>query len=221
MGSRGRRARRGRPQGRRDRPPEVLDAARPHPAPEREAGRSGGIVRAGPSRWRSKDESCRAPTSRGRGSRTGSPRSAIEALDRTGEVGASLPGTWLLRAEAYEALGNVDAAWDALAAGAARFPDQPEMQRQQVFKAVRLGLYREARERGVAAPVPRPTPTPTTRSRSPRRSAREGEHDEAMALLDAAIFEEGGRAAICSCRPRARRSAPTCRAPRAGSSSAP
>jgi predicted Zn-dependent protease len=121
---------------------------------------------------------------------TGAPRQAIEALDRTGEVGASLPATWLLRAEAEEALGNVDGAWNALAAGAQRFPDQPEMQRQQVFLLVRLGLFREARERGEEL---------LTRADSDADDAiaisealrQGGELDEALALIEAALLEEG------------------------------
>jgi tetratricopeptide (TPR) repeat protein len=121
---------------------------------------------------------------------TGEPALAIEALDRTGEVGASLPGTWLLRAEAYETQGNFDAAWDALAAGAARFPDQPEMQRQQVFMLVRLGLYREARERGVEL-LARADSDAVDAIAISEALRQGGEHDEAMALLDAAIFEEG------------------------------
>lgn len=78
----------------------------------------------------------------------GAPAAALVALDRSGEVGAALPGTYLLRAEAHDALGEPDDAWNALAAGAARFPDEPNLRRQQVFLLVRLGLFREARALG-------------------------------------------------------------------------
>ena len=76
------------------------------------------------------------------------PAGALAALDRTGEVGANMPGVWLLRADCYEAMGRPDDAWQALESGNARFPDQGDLRRQQVFLLVRHGLFREARELG-------------------------------------------------------------------------
>jgi len=120
---------------------------------------------------------------------TQEPDLAIAALDRTGEVGASLPGTWLLRAEAWEDLGRYDEAWTALADGAARFPDQPELQRQQVFLLVRLGLFREAREHGEAllARADAGADDAIAISEALRHS---GETDEALTILESAMLKE-------------------------------
>jgi tetratricopeptide (TPR) repeat protein len=121
---------------------------------------------------------------------TKEPALAIAALDRTGEVGASLPGTWLLRAEAWEAQGNVDEAWAALAAGAARFPDQPELHRQQVFLLVRLGLFREARERGELL-IARPDADADDAVAISEALRHGGETDEALAILESAMLRAG------------------------------
>ncbi len=118
-----------------------------------------------------------------------SPNEAIAALDRAGEVGANLPGAWLLRAEAHEAAARPDSAWDALAAGAARFPDQPELQRQQVFLLVRLGLFREARTRGEAL-LARPDSDADDAIAISEALRRGGETEQAATLLEAALLEE-------------------------------
>lgn len=118
------------------------------------------------------------------------PQGALDALDRSGEVGASLPGAWLLRAEACEALGRYDAAWSALDTGALRFPDQADLRRQQVFLLVRLGLYREARERGesLLARADAGIDDAVAISEALRRG---GETREAMTILEAALLQEG------------------------------
>ncbi len=121
---------------------------------------------------------------------TREPELAIAALDRTGEVGASLPGTWLLRAEAWEMQGGYDEAWNALAAGAARFPDQPEMQRQQVFLLVRLGLFREAREWGEVL-LARPDADADDAVAISEALRHGGETDEALTILESAMLQEG------------------------------
>jgi len=121
---------------------------------------------------------------------TQEPELAIAALDRTGEVGASLPGTWLLRAEAWEAQGRYDLTWTALADGAARFPDQAELQRQQVFLLVRLGLFREARERGEVL-LARPDADADDAVAISEALRHGGETDEALTILESAMLQEG------------------------------
>lgn len=118
------------------------------------------------------------------------PEQALAALARTGEVGAGLPGTWLLRAEAHEALGQPDEAWAALSEGAARFPDQGELERQKVFLLVRLGLFREARERGEAL-LTRADADADDAVAISEALRRSGEAMEAMTILEAALLQEG------------------------------
>ena len=115
---------------------------------------------------------------------------ALDALDRTGEIGASLPGTWLLRAEASEALSRFDDAWSALDEGARRFPDQPDLRRQQVFLLVRLGLFREARAFGESL-LARPGADADDAVAISEALRRGGETEEAMIILEAALLEEG------------------------------
>lgn len=118
----------------------------------------------------------------------GAPGAALAALDRAGEVGAAQPGSWLLRAECQERLGDADAALAALEAGATRFPARTELARQQVFLLVRLGLFREARTRGEAL---------LARAEAGREDAlaiaealrRSGEHGQALTLLQAALLQ--------------------------------
>ena len=139
------------------------------------------------------------------------PLRALAALERTGEVGRTLPGTFLLRAQAEEASGRPDRAWLALDEGARRFPDQPELARQQVFLLVRLGLFREARERGEALLV-RPDADADDAVAISEALRRGGEASQAAVILEAALLEEGedrdllvqaARAAIDAGRPRA------------------
>ena len=116
---------------------------------------------------------------------------ALAALDRAGEMGASLPGTWLLRAEAEEALGRPDGAFTALETGASRFPEQPDLRRQQVFLLVRLGLFREARERGEAL-LGRPGARSVDAVAISEALRRGGETAEAATILEAALLLDGG-----------------------------
>ncbi|MFZ5479338.1 MAG: hypothetical protein ACOZNI_21410 [Myxococcota bacterium] len=115
---------------------------------------------------------------------------ALAALDRAGDVGAGLPGTWLLRAETLGRLARFDDAFAALDAGAARFPDQPDLRRQQVFLLVRLGLFREARARGEAL-LARPDADADDAVAIAEALRRGGDTFEAMAILEAALLEEG------------------------------
>jgi tetratricopeptide (TPR) repeat protein len=118
------------------------------------------------------------------------PTAALLAIDRAGEVGAALPGTWLMRAEALEALGRPDDAFAALGSGAARFPDQPDLPRQQVFLLVRLGLFREARERGEALLL-RPDADADDAIAIAEALRRGGQTAEAMTILESALLSEG------------------------------
>lgn len=118
------------------------------------------------------------------------PSEGIAALDRSGEVGASLAGTWLLRAQAHEALGESDKAWASLESGAIRFPDQPDLRRQQVFLLVRLGLFREARARGESL-LARPDADADDAVAISEALRRGGETREAITILEAALLEEG------------------------------
>lgn len=120
----------------------------------------------------------------------GDPAGALAALDRTGEVGAGIPGAWLLRTEACGALERWDDAWAALEAGARRFPDQADLRRQQVFLLVKLGLYREARERGEAL-LARPDADADDAVAIAEALRQGGQTGEAATLLEAALLEEG------------------------------
>lgn len=75
---------------------------------------------------------------------------AIAALDAAGAAVEAISGAWLMRAHAQWQLGHHQAALDVLAAGAQRFPDNPEFRRRQVFYLVELGLYQEAARLGLA-----------------------------------------------------------------------
>lgn len=78
----------------------------------------------------------------------GAPTEARAALDRAGEAGDRLAGTWLLRARIADALDDDVGAWEALVAGGERFPDDVAFVNNQVAKLVELGLYQEAMVRG-------------------------------------------------------------------------
>jgi predicted Zn-dependent protease len=119
----------------------------------------------------------------------GEPARARVALDAAGELGASLPGTWLLRAQAEEQSGNPDGALDALQAGEARFPDRSEFPRQSVFLLVRLGLFREARESGEAL-LARPDAGTNDAVAIAEALRRGGETSEALTILEAALLRE-------------------------------
>jgi tetratricopeptide (TPR) repeat protein len=132
----------------------------------------------------------------------GDPRGALAALDRAGEVGLSLPGTYLLRAEAQEALGQGEAAWDALEAGARAFPDQAELRRRQVFLLVRLGLFREARALGEVL-LARPDSAADDAIAIAEALRRGGDASEAQAILEAALLRQGDDRALLLAAARA------------------
>lgn len=115
---------------------------------------------------------------------------AIAAIDAAGAVGAALPGTWLLRAQAEEARGRPDAAWDALTEGATRFPEHVEARRRQVFLLVRLSLFREARELGEEL-LARPDAGPDDAVAIAEALRQGGETREALNILEAAVLREG------------------------------
>ncbi len=120
----------------------------------------------------------------------GAPEQALAALGRSGDVGAGMPATWLLRAQAHQDAGDPDGAWAALEEGAARFPAQAEMRRQQVFLLVRQGLYREARARGEAL-LRRDDADADDAVAISEALRRGGDTTEALTILEAALLEEG------------------------------
>jgi tetratricopeptide (TPR) repeat protein len=141
---------------------------------------------------------------------SGDATGAVSALDRTGEVGANMPGVWLLRADCYEALGRPDDAWQALESGSARFPDQGALRRQQVFLLVRHGLFREARELGEGL-LGRPDSSRDDAVAISEALRQGGETSEAMTILESALLQYGddrdllvqaARAAIDDGQPR-------------------
>ncbi|MCB9679856.1 MAG: tetratricopeptide repeat protein [Alphaproteobacteria bacterium] len=75
---------------------------------------------------------------------TGDAAGAIEALDTAGPTAEAVRGAWMLRSKANLSIGDERGAWVALTRGAARFPDDVEFVRQQVFLLVRMGLFQEA-----------------------------------------------------------------------------
>lgn len=115
------------------------------------------------------------------------PEQALQALNQTGEVGAGMSGSWLLRAEAHGALGDWDAAFLALEQGSARLPDQRDLPRQQVLLLVKLGLFREARERGEAL-LTEPGATTDDTITIAEALRRSGDLVEARTLLEAALL---------------------------------
>ncbi len=117
----------------------------------------------------------------------GDAAGTVAALDRAGEVGRSIPGSWLIRAEAEERRGGMDAAWAAFEEGATLHPTQPELRRQQVFFLVRRGLYREARERGEAL-IRRPDANADDAVAISEALRRGGETGEALTILEAALL---------------------------------
>lgn len=75
-------------------------------------------------------------------------QAAVRAIESSGETGAQMPGLLLLKYQAHRNLDQAGAAWETLAQGAERFPENSKFQRQQVFLLIELGLYRRAAELG-------------------------------------------------------------------------
>jgi len=69
---------------------------------------------------------------------------ALQALNRAGESANEVPGAWLLRAKASQALGQMQAAWDALEQGRERFSTHKGLGQQQLLLMVDLGLHGSA-----------------------------------------------------------------------------
>lgn len=75
-------------------------------------------------------------------------QAAVNAIENSGETGAKMPGLLLLKYQAHRNLEQPGAAWETLARGVERFPENSKFQRQQVFLLIELGLYRRAAELG-------------------------------------------------------------------------
>lgn len=75
----------------------------------------------------------------------------LEALDGSAPDTTELASVYQMRAQSHWQLGNLEQAWQLLAAGAGRFPDRAgDFTRRQVFLLVEQGLYQEAAELGQA-----------------------------------------------------------------------
>jgi tetratricopeptide (TPR) repeat protein len=73
----------------------------------------------------------------------------LEALDGANPETTDLPSVYLMRAQSHWQLDQLQAAWQVLSSGAARFPDRAgDFTRQEVFLLVEQGLYQEAAQLG-------------------------------------------------------------------------
>lgn len=75
---------------------------------------------------------------------TGDFEGAMGAVDASGEAGARLPGSFLLKGRAAWQAGKLDEAWVAFVQGQSRFPEEVEFGRQRVFLLIEMGLYQRA-----------------------------------------------------------------------------
>ena len=75
---------------------------------------------------------------------------AVAALDAAGDAVAGTSGAWLMRAHAQWQQREHQPALDTLARASARFPDNAEFRRRQVFHLVELGLFQAAARIGLA-----------------------------------------------------------------------
>lgn len=118
------------------------------------------------------------------------PQAALRALEQGPEAGTTLAGWWLLKAQALEQLGHNDEAFATLGIGAERFPDPPDLLRQQVLLLVRLGLYGTARELA-AGLLKRPDSGARDAITVAEALRRGGQPHEAMVVLEAARMSLG------------------------------
>ncbi len=72
------------------------------------------------------------------------PEGALSALDAAGPAADEVPGAYLLRGKAAQALARTDEAWAALDAGRSRFPDHAGLGQQFLLLMVELGLHHTA-----------------------------------------------------------------------------
>lgn len=121
----------------------------------------------------------------------GDPDAAIEALDASGETGAAVKASWLLRAEAHRVLKQPDQAWVELTRGEARFPDQPIFARQRVLVLLDLGLYQQAIETGTELLAAHPDDLTAWRAYA-EALIRAGRARDAVDVLEAARLANMG-----------------------------
>lgn len=76
----------------------------------------------------------------------GAPQDALRVLGEGGDALNGLSSSHLIRARAHRDLGDMPAAYDALAIGAARFPQNRDFPRQQVLLLIEMGLTQQAGE---------------------------------------------------------------------------
>lgn len=72
----------------------------------------------------------------------------IIELNRSGELAAKTPVTYLMRSQAHWKLQQHELAWSALDQGEIKFPEKGLFHRQKVFMLMELGLYQQAVETG-------------------------------------------------------------------------
>ena len=72
------------------------------------------------------------------------PTGALQALDAAGPSADEVPGAYLLRGKAAQALDRSEAAWAALDAGYTRFPTHAGLGQQFLLLMVELGLHHTA-----------------------------------------------------------------------------
>ncbi len=70
----------------------------------------------------------------------------IEALDNAGEAALKIDQMYVIKAESYKQLGDLETAWSVLDAGIARFPDYPRFYSQKFYYLLELGYYQHAQQ---------------------------------------------------------------------------
>lgn len=115
----------------------------------------------------------------------GDPEAAVVAIGDAGEAGKARRGTWILLSRAHLALDQDREAWVALVQGQARFPEDLEFPRQQVFLLVQMGLFQEALVRGHAL-LERQADDPMAWLALAEALRQAGEPSEAIVLLEEA-----------------------------------
>ena len=68
----------------------------------------------------------------------------IDALDKGGEAALEIDQMYVIKAQAYKELGNMDKAWETLDAGIERFPEYARLYKQKFHYLVDLGFFQHA-----------------------------------------------------------------------------
>lgn len=70
----------------------------------------------------------------------------IEALDKAGPAALENQPMYVIKAEAYKQMGDLDKAWSVLDAGIEKFPDYSKFYRQKFYYLVDLGFFQAAEQ---------------------------------------------------------------------------